>query len=525
MNERKAYLAGGGLAGIAAAFYLLREGDFSGENITLFEAADIAGGSLDAAFEPGKSRYFMRGFRMLEDKVYTALFDMLSSVPSLQMPGRAVMDEFVEFNRQVKTFCSARLLVKGKPVDARPFRLSLGDRFRLVRLLALEERQIESVPIDAYFSPAFFESNFWIEFCTTFSFQPWHSLEELKRYILRFIQDSPVLDTQTCVRSTKYNQYDSIVLPVKTWLKERGVRFRKNSIVSDVAFSRVSGKLRVDGLTVASPGGEQRIAVEEDSLVFLTLGSMTDQFSIGSMDRPPHAIHVSAAPAWNLWKRISDVSPEFGRHAVFSSDLDKTKWVSFTVTFSNSLFFDHIERITRARAGTEGPITIRDSNWLISFALPNQPHFIGQPEHLQVIWGYGLYPDRPGNYVRKKMSECTGREILVELLHHLKIDYILDSILQAADCVPCLMPYITSQFMPRKAGDRPKVVPDCASNFAFIGQYCEIPDDIVFTLEYSVRSAQTAVFNLLNSGKRPTPIYPGWKRLKNIFNAIRTIFR
>ncbi|HNW34320.1 MAG TPA: oleate hydratase [Candidatus Ozemobacteraceae bacterium] len=525
MNNVKAYLAGGGLAGIATAFYLIKEGRLPGENINVFEASDFAGGSLDAAYEPEKNCYFMRGFRMFEEKVYSALFDMISSVPSLEDPAKTLMDEFVEFNQQVKTYSRARLLVNGQPVDARPFKMKFSDRIRLLRLLTLSENRIENVKIEDYFSSAFFESNFWLQFCTTFSFQPWHSLEELKRYILRFIQDSPVLDTQSCVRNTKYNQYDSIVLPIKNWLTNQGVHFQKNSVVSDVKFSQTNEKMRIHEISVLSQGVEKRIEIEKNGLVFLTLGSMTEQFSTGSMDKPPLQIPEPRGSSWELWKNISTISPEFGQYSVFNSDIDKTKWVSFTVTFSDPLFFQYIEKITRSKAGTEGPISIKDSNWLISFALPNQPHFINQPENLQVIWGYGLYPDKVGNFVKKKMSECSGREILVELLYHLKFENILDDILGSAICIPCTLPYITSQFMPRKSGDRPNVVPACSENFAFIGQYCEIPEDIVFTLEYSVRSAQIAVFSLLNSKNKPTPIYPGWKSLRNLFNAVRTTFR
>lgn len=525
MNNVTAYIAGGGLAGIAAAFYLVKEGGLPGENVKVFEASDIAGGSLDAVYEPGNSAYFMRGFRMLDDKVYSAFFDMISSVPSLDDPEKTVMDEFVEFNRQVKTYSRSRLLVNGQPVAARPFKMKFRDRVKLLRLLTLREKKIENVKIEEYFSPSFFESNFWIQFCTTFSFQPWHSLEELKRYILRFLHDAPTLDTQTCIRNTRYNQYDSIVLPIKTWLKSQGVHFEKGSAISDVKFSSESGKMRIHEISVSSRGVEKKIEIEKNSLVFLTLGSMTEDFSAGSMDEPPRRVSENRFSSWKLWKNISKISPEFGRYSVFHSDIDKTKWVSFTATFSDPLFFKRIEKITRSKAGTEGPITIKDSNWLISFALPNQPHFIDQPEHLQVIWGYGLYPDKAGNFVQKKMSECSGREILTELIHHLKFENDLDKLMNSAICIPCTMPYITSQFMPRRSGDRPAVVPACSENFAFIGQYCEIPRDIVFTLEYSVRSAQIAVFSLLKCTNKPTPIYPGWKSFKNIFNAVRTTFR
>ena len=75
------------------------------------------------------------------------------------------------------------------------------------------------------------------------------------------------------------------------------------------------------------------------------------------------------------------------------------------------------------------------------------------------------------------------------------------------------MPYMTSQFLIRQEGDRPQVVPDGSTNLAFIGQFCEIKDDVVFTVEYSVRSAQMAVYKLLKIDKEPPAIYQGQRDL------------
>jgi oleate hydratase len=82
---------------------------------------------------------------------------------------------------------------------------------------------------------------------------------------------------------------------------------------------------------------------------------------------------------------------------------------------------------------------------------------------------------------------------MIELLGHLRFGERKDLILKTPNCIPCMMPFITSQFMPRVMGDRPLVRPTGTAKFAFIGQFAEIPDDVVFTVEYSVRTAQTAV--------------------------------
>jgi oleate hydratase len=136
-------------------------------------------------------------------------------------------------------------------------------------------------------------------------------------------------------------------------------------------------------------------------------------------------------------------------------------------------------------------VTFKDSNWLMSIVLAHQPHFIDQPADVQVFWGYALFPvgeasqneNRVGNFVPKPMAECNGAEILQELCGHLRFD--LDT-MTSANCIPCRMPYITSMFMPRLRTDRPLPIPHNSRNLAFISQFVEIPDDVVFTVEYEV---------------------------------------
>ncbi|MGM0598419.1 MAG: oleate hydratase [Candidatus Rifleibacteriota bacterium] len=525
MNKVRAFLAGSGLAGLATAFYLIKDGKISGENITIYEEHDFTGGSLDAFYNPEFDGYFMRGFRMLEPYVYSAMLELMSDLPCPVDPDKTIFQDFIEFNNRVKTCSRSRLVANGRAINARPLTLKIKDRVKILKLLTQPEHKIENLAIEDYFSPDFFSSNFWYQFCTTFSFQPWHSVEEFKRYILRFFQAAPTLDTHTCIRSTRYNQYESIALPLKKWLSANKVKFKPNTDVEDIDFKKQKNKLHINKLELVSEGRKQIQEISKNDLVFLSLGSMSSNYSVGAMNKAPIKKYKTKNPSWELWKKIENRSPQFGKPSVFYTHIDKTKWISFTITFSKPLFFKLIEKITQTPPGTEGPMTLIDSNWLISFALPHQPHFVDQPQHLQVLWGYGLYPDKKGNFVDKKMSDCNGEEILIEIIHHLKFKKYQNEIINSANCIPCLMPHITSQFMPRKIGDRPKVVPPCSKNFAFIGQFSEIPQDIVFTLEYSVRSAQIAAYSLLNINKTPTPIYPGWKRLKHVFNIVRTAFR
>lgn len=252
---------------------------------------------------------------------------------------------------------------------------------------------------------------------------------------------------------------------------------------------------------------------------------MTTQASFGSMKSAPKLKTERNCVAWDLWENIAKIHTDFGKPKVFDDHAKESKWESFTITFKNRTFFDMMEKLTGNREGTGGGTTIKGSNWLMSLTIPHQPHFLGQPENQTVCWGYCLRPNEKGNFVKKKMSKCNGEEILNELISHLGFDKKRAEIIESAICIPCILPYITSQFSPRSKGDRPQVVPTSSTNFAFLGQFVEIPDDIVFTVEYSIRSAQIAVYSLLGLKKRIEPIYKGHHYPKNIYKAIKTLFR
>ena len=179
--------------------------------------------------------------------------------------------------------------------------------------------------------------------------------------------------------------------------------------------------------------------------------------------------------------------------------------MSATITLTNDRVVPYIKRICKkdpysGSIVSSGPVTIRDSNWLYGFSISRQPHFRAQKKNEIVVWTYGLLSDKPGNYVKKKIADCTGAELCAEWLYHIGVPMAeIDDIAQnASHTVPCHMPFISTYFMPRALGDRPLVVPKGAVNFAFIGNYAETERDTVFTTEYSVRTAMEAVYTLLN---------------------------
>ena len=522
-RHRQAYFIGSGIASLAGAAFLIRDGLVAGETIHIFDEMNSIGGSLDGAGSVEKG-YVIRGGRMFEEH-YVCTLGLFASIPSLSDSAKNVTDEIVEFSQKLVTSSRCRLLRDGKKVDVSSFELSEKDRLDLFSLLIHSEESIANKSINAWFSPAFFEHNFWLMWSTMFAFQPWHSAVELKRYLLRFIQLFPDFNKMGGVWRTPYNQYDSMVLPLFTWLKAQGVHFSLNTEVTGLDFDLGNGGRAVKGILYTRGDEYGRIAVAPDDLAFVTLGCMTEGSSTGSMTSPAILGSKQSGGSWALWEDIANGRPGFGHPAVFAGHIGQTKWQSFTVTLNDPGFFAFMEEFTGNAAGTGGLVTLADSNWLMSILLAHQPHFINQPENIFVFWGYSLFPDRIGDFVKKPMSECTGGEILLELCQHLKLGDKAQSIIDAAICIPCMMPFITSQFMPRVKGDRPDVVPVGAKNFAFIGQFCEIPDDVVFTVEYSVRSAQMAVYKLLGIDREIPPVFKGQHDAGVLFEALVTLHK
>jgi oleate hydratase len=373
----------------------------------------------------------------------------------------------------------------------------------LLRMSNSQEDALGATVITDWFSPSFFETPFWFMWSTTFAFQPWHSAVEFKRYLHRFLLEFSRIETLGGVKRTIYNQYDSFVRPLQAWLEARGVRAVTSCEVTDIDFTDAFGQVAVTALRCRRRGEMNVIAVHDGDLVFLQNGSMTDASSLGSMTRAPTPLTKKDSNGWVLWEKLAKGRPQFGRPEAFNECIAQSWWESFTVTLKDPAFFDEMTRFSGNEPGTGGLVTFKDSAWLMSIVLPHQPHFVDQPADVNVLWGYALSPDRIGDYVAKPMADCNGEEILRELCGQLRFDA---ETVATANCIPCRMPYITSMFMPRAQGDRPVPVPAGSKNLAFVSQFVEIADDVVFTVEYSVRAAQTAVYQLLSIDRPILPV-------------------
>ena len=519
-QEARFNLIGGGIASLAAAVFLIRDGKIAGRNITIYGDQPKPGGSLEGAGSP-ETGYIARGGRVLEAH-YVCTYDLFSSIPALD-GSRSVTQEIFACNEALKTYSHARLVRDGQKLASPEFGLTEGHRLRLIGVALSPESVLGSSAIEDHFDKAFFKTDFWAMWATTFAFQPWHSAVEMKRYLMRFVHMMQGLNRLQGIMRTTYNQYDSMVRPLAKWLDDKGVRFVTGTVVSDIQFERVKEAQRPSALILEREGRTEEIKLTVDDYVIVTLGSMADSATLGDMDKPAPYQPEKKGAGWHLWERIAEGRPEFGKPSAFDSRPDQSKWVSFTGTLRDPAFFRIVKEFTGNVPGEGGLVTFADSGWLLSITLPQQPHFIGQPEDIDIFWGYGLSIDSPGDFVKKPMGACNGREILTEVLGHLGAQDQAGAVIDNAIVLPRMMPYVMSEFLTRSPGDRPHVIPKGWWNLAFAGQFCELADDTVFTVEYSVRSAQAAVYSLLQLDRAPHAVYKGHHNPNVLYRAFMSL--
>ena len=519
----KAYIVGSGIAGLAAAVYLIRDAKLAPQNVIFFEELKLLGGSLDSTGNASQG-YFMRGGRMFEEH-YVCTYDLLSGIPSLDDPNISARDDIFYFTWNNSWRANARLMDgDGRILDSSKMGFNLLDRFALLKLLALSsERSLGEKRIDEVFPKHFFKSNFWLMWCTMFSFQPWHSAVEMRRYLLRFIQLFPQIADLTCVYHTRYNQYHSMVVPLQNWLNLKGVTRQSERRVFDIVLQESENGFSATSLKTARKDGseEREIALGENDLVIFTNGSMTDASQNGDNTTPAPLVPKPLGGSWALWKTLAAKRAGFGNPERFIRDVNGSKWPSFTATVRTPLLRKLIGDMTHMSWGREGLITFKDSSWFMTIDPHARPFYPGQPGDVDIFWGYGLNPDKEGDYVKKRMSDCTGKELLRETYLQLHFQDHLDELMAHSTAIPCMMPYITSQFMPRVKGDRPDIVPAGSQNLALVGQFVEAPDDVVFTVEYSVRTAYMAVKALLDLDVTVPPLYKGQRDIGVLLAAAR----
>ena len=527
VDEKAAYLIGSGLAALAAACYLVRDGQMAGERIHILEKDPIPGGACDG-YQYTDIGYVMRGGREM-DNHFECMWDLFRSIPSIETEGVSVLDEYYWLNKADPNYSLCRATEKqGQDAHTdKKFGLSDKGAMEIMKLFFTPDEELYNKRIDEIFDHEVLDSNFWLYWRTMFAFENWHSALEMKLYLKRFIHHVGGLPDFTALRFTRYNQYESMILPMVHYLQEHGVDFQYNTKVVNVEFDIRNGRKAARRIVLQREGREDAIDLTDNDLVFITNGGCVENSAYGSQNEPAAFNKtICEGGGWDMWRKIAAQDPSFGHPDKFCSDPEQSNWMSATVTTLDRRIVPYIEKICKrdpfsGKVVTGGIVTARDSGWLLSWTINRQPQFRNQPKDQLVIWVYGLFSDKPGDFVKKTMRECTGKEICMEWLYHLGVPVaeIADLAEHSAKTVPVMMPYITAFFMPREKGDRPSVVPDGAVNFAFLGQFAETARDTIFTTEYSIRTGMEAVYSLLDIDRGVPEVWGSTYDVRDLVNA------
>lgn len=527
VDHKSAYIIGTGLAALSAACYLVRDGQMKGERIHIFEKDPIPGGACDGFEYPGVG-YVMRGGREM-DNHFEVMWDLFRSIPSIETEGVSVLDEYYWLNKEDPNYSLCRATVnRGQDAHTnKKFAVSDKAQMEIMRLFFTPDEELYDKRIDEYFDDEVFDSNFWLYWRTMFAFENWHSALEMKRYIKRYIHHIGGLPDFTALRFTKYNQYESMILPMVKYLENAGVVFHYNTKVVNVEFDVTSNRKQATRIELEAEGETRFVDLTEDDLVFITNGGCVENSAMGSQNTPaPYNPEIKPGGGWDMWRRIAAQSPDFGNPDKFCYDSELCNWMSATVETLDQRIIPYITNICKrdpftGKVVTGGIVSVKDSSWLLSWTINRQPQFRSQPKDHCLVWVYALFNDKPGDYVKKPMRDCTGKEICMEWLYHIGVpeNEIEELAENSANTVPVMMPYIDAFFMPRNDTDRPKVVPDGAVNFAFIGQFAETAMDTIFTTEYSMRTGMEAVYTLLNVDRGVPEVWGSTYDVRDLLNA------
>ena len=527
VDKKSAYIVGSGLAALSAACFLVRDGQMKGKNVHILEKDQIPGGACDGYLYDGLG-YVMRGGREM-DNHFECMWDLFHSIPSIETEGVSVLDEYYWLNKEDPNYSLMRATMnRGEDAHTdKKFAISDKGAMEIMHLFFTPDEELYDKKITDVFTDEFFKSNFWLYWRTMFAFENWHSALEMKLYIKRYIHHIGGLPDFTALRFTKYNQYESMILPMIEYLKKHDVQFHYGTKVENVEFEISDYKKVAKNIIITKDGEESSIGLTENDLVFITNGGCVENSSMGSQNTPAEMnTEIKPGGGWDLWRKIAAQDTEFGNPDKFCSDPELTNWMSATVTTLDDRIPPYVEKICKrdpfsGKVVTGGIVTVKDSNWLLSWTFNRQPQFRSQPKNQLVGWIYGLFSNVPGNYVKKPMRDCTGKEICMEWLYHLGVpeNQIEDMAENSANTIPVMMPYIDAFFMPRNGTDRPKVVPNQAVNFAFLGQFAETERDTIFTTEYSIRTAMVAVYTLLDIDRGVPEVWGSTYDIRDLLNA------
>lgn len=342
-----------------------------GNRIHIFEELSLPGGSMDGIYSKEKESYIIRGGREMEPH-FECLQDLFRSIPSTEHEGESILDEFYRLNRKDPSYAKTRVIInrgEALPTDGQLLLTPKAVK-EIVDLCLTPEKDLQNKKINEVFTKEFFQSNFWLYWSTMFACEPQASAREMRRYLMRFVQHVATLKNLSSLRFTKYNQYESLILPMVKYLKSHGVQFHYDTVIDNIFVNRSNGEKGAKQIILTEKGERKTIDLTENDLVLVTNGSITESTTYGDNFHPAPEEHELGA-SWQLWKNLAAQDSDFGHPDVFCKDIPKANWrMSATITFKNDDIVPFIEAVNKKNPHsgsivTSGPTTIKDSNWLL----------------------------------------------------------------------------------------------------------------------------------------------------------------
>ncbi|MBR0366119.1 MAG: oleate hydratase [Clostridia bacterium] len=501
--KRNIYIAGGGLSGLSAAYYLIRDCRIPGDSIHIYEESENIGGAFNIGGDC-ESGFVCTPPKKLSVKNHANLMDMLSELRSANIPDMSVKDEITNFMMANPSHERARIIDAEGNVISNGFGLTRESVKRIKTLLKAKDYEVSEVSVAEFFIelPEFKDSVLWTLISTAYMLTLDSSAVELKHILNCIAGEIGDLFTMKNTLRAQYDLQETVIEALKIWLETHNVNFATHCRVTDADFDEETGN--ISAIHLDDNGTVKTYYLNKNDLVFITNGSVSECATIGDYNFPAPAPVVEPTSA-ALWRRLAQKRIGLGDPDVFYDGVD-SEIVSFTITARSTALLDAICEFTGNDAVSGMLTTFKDSPWKLTISPVPQPYFGAQTDDITVICGYGVNASAEGRFIDKAMRYASGAEILFEIVKYLGIEERWDELTaDIINVIPCALPYAGASALPFSDEEKPMIVTDNVSNFAFIGQFTKLGSGISSSSEYAVRTAREAVYRLTGAKKASTP--------------------
>lgn len=501
LPKHNVYIAGGGIAGLSAAFYLIHDCGFPGEAVHIYEASSSVGGIYSAGGS-AESGYIAAASAPIRLKNKSNMADMLSKLPSVNLPDMSVADE-------IKNFCAANplgsfsRLVDDDCLEADTTVLSRKTVRAIRSLISAKEEDLLGATIAEYFDehPDFLCSGLWLAISTSYMLKPGSAALEL-RDLLRVSDIEELYGAKNAVR-TQFNLHETITDALYDYLTARKAEIVTHCRVTDAEIDSETG--HVSAIHLDDKGTAKTFYLNSGDMLLVTNGSASECASLGDYNSPAYANNEPSA-ALELWRRLAEKCDSLGDPERFLPNAD-SQIISFTITTRSPLLTELIKQRVSGTNDCGAVTTFTASPWGLTIMCPPQPYFSTQDDDTYVICGWGVNTREQGEYIEKTMEQSSGAEILFELVKLMQLDERWDEITETVvNVIPCIMPYAAASALPCGSGDKPLAVPFKNGNLAFIGRFARLGCGVSGSCEHTVRTAREAAYRL--SGMKKSSAAP-----------------